>query len=425
MMRLSAVACMDKCRPSTFSWNRSTHVGGLPSLPNTVRLFKNVPSPESEILLAEFVLLLRGRDSHIFGSLVRYLALPCRLPWCLSDDILDPFLPPRGRLGSECRLSADATLQSYVQYLPRVFSRVRVIDLDANNAIVPSDATLLHRCCCRCGLFISPDGSEMRFVSHLYAVLTPTVGAGSVQRNDGKLAATILLKKWRAVCCASVGRWLWFSPPSSFCWLLCRYVYVFLVWMPFWSACSVRVVPAAGGRIITAHATATLRRCVCLFAAPLSSSLLPLSSPLGVQICLPTSATLLLLLLLARVREERWRWLYGACGSKDSGGHWRLFGESSWTACRTGKKPDGQYLTEEEAFNAIVCDFAARSCSDYGGTNDSVGMEEYMNPDLTTPNTTDAHSDGTASMVLEHPPPPPRSRKAAVRAAAPHRAHLL
>ncbi|KAF5223652.1 hypothetical protein ECC02_003385 [Trypanosoma cruzi] len=226
MMRLSAVACMDKCRPSTFSWNRSTHVGALPSLPNTVRLFKNVPSPESEILLAEFVLLLRGRDSHIFGSLVRYLALPCRLPWCLSDDILDPFLPPRGRLGSECRLSADATLQSYVQYLPRVFSRVRVIDLDANNAIVPSDATLLHRCCCRCGVFISPDGSEMRFVSHLYAVLTPTVGAGSVQRNDGKLAATILLKKWRAVCCASVGRWLWFSPPSSFCWLLCRYVCV-------------------------------------------------------------------------------------------------------------------------------------------------------------------------------------------------------
>ncbi|RNC40190.1 hypothetical protein TcCL_NonESM10355 [Trypanosoma cruzi] len=199
---------------------------------------------------------------------------------------------------------------------------------------------------------------------------------------------------------------------------------VFLVWIPFCGACSVRVVPAAGGRIITAHATATLRRCVSLFAAPLCISLLPFYSPLGVQICSPNSATLLLL-LLARVREERWRWLYGACGSEDSGVHWRLFGESNWTACRTGKKPDGQYVTEEEAFNAIFCDFAARSCSDYGGTNDSVGMEEYMSPDLTTPNTTDVCSDGTASMVLEHPPPPPGSRQTAVRAAAPHRAQFL
>ncbi|RNC33537.1 hypothetical protein TcCL_Unassigned03761, partial [Trypanosoma cruzi] len=107
------------------------------------------------------------------------------------------------------------------------------------------------------------------------------------------------------------------------------------------------------------------------------------------------------------------------------GGYWRLVGESSWTACRTDKKPDGQYVTEEEAFNAIFGDFAARSCSDYGGTNSSVGPEEYLSPDLTTPNTSDAYSDGTASMVLEHPPPPPRSRQAAVRAAAPHRAHLL
>ncbi|EAO00174.1 hypothetical protein Tc00.1047053508221.850 [Trypanosoma cruzi] len=90
-------------------------------------------------------------------------------------------------------------------------------------------------------------------------------------------------------------------------------VCVFPVWMPFCSACSVRVVPAAGGRIITAHATATLRRCVCvcvcLFAAPLSISPLPFSSPLCAQICLPTSATLiliiLLLLLLARVRGKR------------------------------------------------------------------------------------------------------------------------
>ncbi|RNF13766.1 hypothetical protein TcG_08246 [Trypanosoma cruzi] len=169
--------------------------------------------------------------------------------------------------------------------------------------------------------------------------------------------------------------------------------------------------------------------CVSLFAAPPSRSLLPFSSPLGVQICSPNSATLilllLLLLLLARVREERWRWLYGACGSKDSGVHWRLVGERNWTACRTGKKPDSRDLTEEEAFNAIFCDFAARSCSDYGGTNNSVGTEEYMSPDLTTPNTSDGYSDGTASMVLEHPPPPPRCRQTAVRAAAPHRAHLL
>ncbi|EKF99624.1 hypothetical protein TCSYLVIO_009453, partial [Trypanosoma cruzi] len=131
------------------------------------------------------------------------------------------------------------------------------------------------------------------------------------------------------------------------------------------------------------------KMCVSLFAAPPSRSLLPFSSPLGVQICSPNSATLLLL-LLAHVREERWRWLCGACGSKDSGVHWRLFGESDWTACRTGKEPDGQYVTEEEAFNAVFCDFAARSCSDYGGTNNSVGMEEHMSPDLTTPNTTDA-----------------------------------
>ncbi|KAF8284980.1 hypothetical protein TcBrA4_0043350 [Trypanosoma cruzi] len=194
MMRLSAVTCMDKCRPSTFSWNRGKHVGALPSLPNTVRLFKTLPSPESEITPAMLVVLLQGRGRQIFVSLVRYLALPCRLPWCLSDDILDTSLPPRGRLGSECRLSADTTLQSYVQYLPSVFPWVRVIDLDANNAIVPSDAALLHRCCCRCGVFISPDGSGMRFVSHLYAVLTPTVGAESVQRNDGRLAATVSLR---------------------------------------------------------------------------------------------------------------------------------------------------------------------------------------------------------------------------------------
>ncbi|RNC40992.1 hypothetical protein TcCL_NonESM09477 [Trypanosoma cruzi] len=121
MMRLSAVTCMDKCRPSTFSWNRGKHVGALPSLPNTARVFKNVPSPEGEITPAKLVVLLQGRGRRIFVSLVRYLALRCRLPWCLSDDIPDPSLPPRGRLGSECRLSADATLQSYVRYLPRVF----------------------------------------------------------------------------------------------------------------------------------------------------------------------------------------------------------------------------------------------------------------------------------------------------------------
>ncbi|RNC36490.1 hypothetical protein TcCL_Unassigned00541 [Trypanosoma cruzi] len=203
-------------------------------------------------------------------------------------------------------------------------------------------------------------------------------------------------------------------------------VCVFLAWIPFCSACSVRVVPAAGGRFIAAHATATPGRCVCvyIFAAPLCIFLLTFYSPLCAQICSPTSATLLLLLLLARVREERWRWLYGACGSKDSGVHWRLFGESSWIACRADKKPESRDLTEEEAFNAIVGDFAARSCSDYDGTNNSVGTEECLSPDLTTPNTTDVCSDGTASMVLEHPTPPPRSRQTAVRAAAPHGAHL-
>ncbi|ESS57055.1 hypothetical protein TCDM_12443 [Trypanosoma cruzi Dm28c] len=331
--------------------------------------------------------LLRGRGRQIFVSLVRCLALPCRPPWCLSDDILDPSLPPRGRLGSECRLSADATLQSYVPYLPRVFSRVRVIDLDANNAIVPSDATPLHRCCCRCGVFISSDGSEMRFVSHLYAALTPTVGAESVQRNDGRLAATVSHRKGGPFVvqvggdgCGSL--LLLFYGGCSVVVCAC-----FL--------CGCRFAVRAVCELCLPREVASLprtqrRRCddVCLFAAPLCISLLPFYSPLGVQICSPNSATLLLL-LLARAREERWRWLYGACGSKDSGVHWRLFGESSWTACRTGKEPDGQYVTEEEAFNAVFCDFAARSCSDYGGTNNSVGMEEYMNPDLTTPNTTD------------------------------------
>ncbi|EAN91574.1 hypothetical protein Tc00.1047053510371.40 [Trypanosoma cruzi] len=113
------------------------------------------------------------------------------------------------------------------------------------------------------------------------------------------------------------------------------------------------------------------------------------------------------------------------CGSKDPSVHWRPVGESRWTACRTDKKPDTQDLTEEEAFNAIFDYFAAKGCSDYDGTNNSVGMEEYLTPDLTTPNTTDVCSDGTASMVLGRPPPLPRNRQTAVRAAAPQRAHLL
>ncbi|EKG06186.1 hypothetical protein TCSYLVIO_002724 [Trypanosoma cruzi] len=157
--------------------------------------FLNVFSPESEISLAKLVVLLQGRSRQIFGSRVRDFTLPRRLPWCLSDDILDPSLPPRGRLGSEYRLSVDATLESYVQYLLRVFPRARVIDLDANNAIVSSDATLLHRFRCRYGKFISPDGSEIRFVPHLYYVLIPIGDAERVQRNDYELAATATLRR--------------------------------------------------------------------------------------------------------------------------------------------------------------------------------------------------------------------------------------
>ncbi|EKF28760.1 hypothetical protein MOQ_007480, partial [Trypanosoma cruzi marinkellei] len=93
------------------------------------------------------------------------------------------------------------------------------------------------------------------------------------------------------------------------------------------------------------------------------------------------------------------------CGSKDSGGHWRLVGESNWTACRADKNPDSQDLTDEEASNAIFCDFVARSCSDYDGTNNSGGTEEHMNPALMTPNAADVYSDRTVSTVLEHPPP--------------------
>ncbi|RNE98505.1 hypothetical protein TcG_12636 [Trypanosoma cruzi] len=97
-MRLSAVTCMDTCRPSTFSCSRSTHVGAFSSPLNTVSLFfLNVPSPESEITLANLVVLFQGRGRQIFGSRVRYVALPCILYSCLSGDILDPSFPPRKR----------------------------------------------------------------------------------------------------------------------------------------------------------------------------------------------------------------------------------------------------------------------------------------------------------------------------------------
>ncbi|RNC51683.1 hypothetical protein TcCL_ESM11170 [Trypanosoma cruzi] len=59
--------------------------------------FLNVPSPESETTLAKLVVLFQGRDSRIFGPCVRYVALPCRLQWCFSDDIFDPFFPSRKR----------------------------------------------------------------------------------------------------------------------------------------------------------------------------------------------------------------------------------------------------------------------------------------------------------------------------------------
>ncbi|KAF5219064.1 hypothetical protein ECC02_007997 [Trypanosoma cruzi] len=149
--------------------------------------------------------------------------------------------------------------------------------------------------------------------------------------------------------------------------------------------------------------------CVCLLAAHLSISLLPFYSPLFAQIGSPISATLLLLLLLLVYAENDDDCVACVetellCGSKDPSVHWRPVGESSWTACRTDKKQDSRDLTEEEAFNAIFCDFAAKSCSDHDGTNNSVGTEEYLTPDLTTPNTADVCSDGTVSVVFGHPP---------------------
>ncbi|RNC40475.1 hypothetical protein TcCL_NonESM10040 [Trypanosoma cruzi] len=96
-MHLSAVTCMDKCRPSTFLWSRSTHVGAFSSPLNTVSFILNVPSPESEITLAKLVVLFQGQDSRIFDSRVRYVALPCLLHCCLFDGIIDPSFPPRKR----------------------------------------------------------------------------------------------------------------------------------------------------------------------------------------------------------------------------------------------------------------------------------------------------------------------------------------
>ncbi|RNF27209.1 uncharacterized protein Tco025E_00583 [Trypanosoma conorhini] len=154
-----------------------------------------LPPMESGIPLAKLVVLLQGRSKQIFGARVQDFTLPRRSPWCLSDDILDPSLPRRGKLGSEYRLSVDATLQSYVQYLLRVFPRARVIDLDASNSIVSSDATLLHRFRCRYGKVVTPDGNEICFVPHLYYVLVPMEDTRTTERGDGDLAASASLRK--------------------------------------------------------------------------------------------------------------------------------------------------------------------------------------------------------------------------------------
>ncbi|ESS61869.1 hypothetical protein TCDM_10504 [Trypanosoma cruzi Dm28c] len=158
-------------------------------------------------------------------------------------------------------------------------------------------------------ILFSPTGVRQVSLFHLYDVLTPTVGAESVQRSDGKLAETVSRKNWRAVCYATRGRWLWFSP-SSLWWLFCRYVCVSCVDAVL--QCVQCASCACRGRSHHYRArngdAATMCVCVCLLAAPLCISLLPFFSPLSAQIRSPASATLillLLLLLLARVRGKR------------------------------------------------------------------------------------------------------------------------
>ncbi|RNC53573.1 hypothetical protein TcCL_ESM09092 [Trypanosoma cruzi] len=227
-MRLSAVTCMDTCRPSTFSWSRSTHVGAFSSPLNTVSFFfLNVPLPESEITLAKLVVLFQGRDSRIFGPCVRYVALPCRLQWCFSDDILDPSLPPRKRGLAPNTVYLRTQLCSLTCHIFHAYFRGYASFIWTPTT--PSYHPMRHPCTVVVVVTVIlffPDGSETGFVFYLHDVLDPTVGAESVQRNDGEPTETILLKKWRAVCCASRGRWLWFSLPSTLWWLFCRCVCV-------------------------------------------------------------------------------------------------------------------------------------------------------------------------------------------------------
>ncbi|KAF5219408.1 hypothetical protein ECC02_007648 [Trypanosoma cruzi] len=435
IMRLSAVNCMDTCRPSTSSWSRSTHVGAFSSPLNTVSFFLNVPSPESEITLAMLVVLFQGQGSRIFGSRVRYVALPCRLHCCLSDDILDPSLPPRRR------------------------------------GLAPNTVYLRTQLCSlTCHIF------HAYFRGYASFIWTPTTPSYHPMRHPCTVVVVVTVILFFPTGVRQV---------SFFTCTMC--------WIPLWAlrACSGTmaslqklyclksggpfVVQLGGdgcGSLLLVFGGCYVVMCVCFVCGsrfamravcelrlPREVASLPRTQQrYRDDVCVPFGCTSFYfpfafsLLRSVRRSAHRNQQLYYycccccccshvyaendddcvacvetelLCGSKDSRVYWRSVGESSWTACRTDKKPDTQDLTEEEAFNAIFDYFAARSCSDCDGTNNFVGMEEYLTPDLTTPNTTDVCSDGTASMVLGRPPPLPRSRQTAVRAAAPHRAHIL
>ncbi|KEG08832.1 hypothetical protein DQ04_06361020 [Trypanosoma grayi] len=135
----------------------------------------NSSSRENYVHLAKSVVFLQRRSKQIFGSRVPDFTLLRRTRWRPSDDILDPSLPPRNQPGSEYCPSVDAALQSYVQHLRQTFPSARIIDLDASNAAISSDAALLHRLRCRYGKVVSPEGKEIRFIPHLYYALIPVI----------------------------------------------------------------------------------------------------------------------------------------------------------------------------------------------------------------------------------------------------------
>ncbi|EKF30698.1 hypothetical protein MOQ_005485 [Trypanosoma cruzi marinkellei] len=257
--------------------------------------FLNVPSPESGISLAKLVVhFSRDEEGKYLGSVCVTLLHPAV---CSGAS-------PTTFLSHLCHRETDLAL-NVVCLQTRLCSRTCSIlhaCLRGHVSLIWTPETPLHhpmRRSCTVVVVVTvilffPDGSEISFFSHFYAVLTPTVGAESVQRNDGNLAATVSLRKG-GLFVVQVG-----GDACGFPFFLVdggSSVVVFLVWMPCCGACSVRAVSAAGGRIITARATAPLRRCVCVFLLRFFLFIFYFFL-LCAQICSPTSASLLMLIMM-------------------------------------------------------------------------------------------------------------------------------